>query len=135
MLVAYISLTGNTRRFVEKLDMKSLEINQMQPEVEVNEDYVFILPTYSDTLTDIAEQFITYKNNKKYLKGIIGGGEKNFGTKCVFSAKDLSKRLNVPIIFDFEKSGNNVDVEKFKKEVYRIEITKTKQTNKENNIL
>jgi len=126
VLVVYLSLTGNTRRFVEKLDMKSLEINQMQPEVEVNEDYVFILPTYSDELTDIAERFITYKNNKKYLKGIIGSGEKNFGTKYIFSAKDLSKRVNAPIIFDFEKSGNNTDIETFKKEVYRIEITKAK---------
>lgn len=117
MLVAYISLTGNTRRFVDKLNMDSLEVNQMNPYVEVGEDYVFILPTYSDSLTDIAVEFIEYKDNKKYLKGVIGGGEKNFGINYIFSAKDLSKRLDTPLIFNFEKSGNNQDVENFKKEV------------------
>lgn len=124
MLVVYISLTGNTRRFVKKLDMESLEIQQTNPNVEVNEDFVFILPTYSDTLTDIASQFIEYKDNRKYLKGVIGGGEKNFGRNYIFSAKDLSKEHDVPLIFDVEKSGNGDDVENFKKEVQRIGITK-----------
>lgn len=124
MLVVYISLTGNTRRFVEKLDMKSLELNHTDPFVEVNEDYVVILPTYSDTVTEIMSNFIDYKDNRKYLKGIVGGGEKNFGRYYIFSAKDLAKIHNAPLIFDFEKSGNDTDVENFKKEVQKIGITK-----------
>lgn len=126
MLVVYISLTGNTRRFVEKLGMDSLEVNQMNPYIEVSRDYVFILPTYSDTMTDIASDFINHKDNRKYIKGIIGGGEKNFGRNYVFSAKDLSRDEGVSLIFDFEKSGNSLDVENFKKEVQKIEITKAK---------
>lgn len=125
MLVVFISLTGNTRRFINKLDMESLEVQQMNPEVEIDRDFVFILPTYSDTLTDIASEFIEYKDNIKYLKGIIGGGEKNFGRDYIFSAKDLAKRHDVPLIFNFEKSGNGEDVNNFKKEVQNIGITKT----------
>lgn len=125
MLVVYISLTGNTRRFVKKLNMDSLEVQQMNPNVEVSEDFVFILPTYSDTLTDIASQFIEYKDNRKYIKGIIGGGERNFGRRYIFSAKDLAKEHDIPLIFDLEKSGSSKDVENFKKEVQKIGITKT----------
>lgn len=126
MLVVYISLTGNTRRFVEKLGMDSLEINQMNPYVEIDRDCVFILPTYSDTLTDIASDFINYKNNRQYVKGIVGGGERNFGRNYIFSPRDLAKKEGIPLIFDFEKSGNNLDVKNFKKEVHKIESTKTK---------
>jgi len=106
--------------------MESLEIQQTNPNVEISEDFVFIVPTYSDTLTDIASQFIDYKDNRKYLKGVIGGGEKNFGKYYIFSAKDLSKRHDVPLIFDVEKSGGSEDIENFEKEVQKIGITKAK---------
>lgn len=117
MLVVYLSLTGNTRRFIEKLNINSLELKHTNPLVEVSEDYVVIIPTYSDTISNIACDFIDYKNNRNYLKGIIGGGEKNFGRNYIFSAKDVSRKYNTPLIFDFEKSGTNEDVENFYKEV------------------
>lgn len=109
---------------MDKLDFDSLELNHNDPFVEMDRDFVLILPTYSDTITDIMSKFVEYKDNKKYLKGIIGGGEKNFGRDYIFSPKDLAKRHSVPLIFDFEKSGNDIDVEKFKKEVRNIGITK-----------
>ena len=126
MLIVYLSLTGNTRRFVEKLDMKSLELEHTEPFVEVDEDYVVIIPTYSDTISDIVCDFIDFKNNRKFLKGIVGGGEKNFGSQYIFSAKDVSREYSSPLVFNFEKSGTNDDVSNFKKEVQNIEITRTK---------
>lgn len=123
MLVVYLSLTGNTRRFIEKLNMKSLELNQMNPRVAIEEDFVLIIPTYSDTVTDIICDFIDHQDNLKHLKGVVGGGEKNFGRRYIFSAKDVSKEYNIPLIFDFEKSGNSTDVENFKKEVDKLAVT------------
>ena len=124
--MVYLSLTGNTRRFVDKLGIKSLELIQTDPFVEVNEDYVVIIPTYSDTVSEIICDFIDHKENGRYLKGIVGGGEKNFGRDYIFSAKDVSKEYDSPLIFNFEKSGTSADVENFKKEVQNIEITRTK---------
>ena len=116
-MIVYMSLVGNVRNFVSRLDMDSVEINQMNPLVEVNEDYVIIMPTYSDTLTDIMCDFIDYKDNRKYLKCVVGSGDKNFNRDYVFSAKNISKSYKIPLAFSFEKSGTDTDVENFKKEV------------------
>lgn len=117
MLVVYMSLVGNVRNFVKRLDMDSLELNQMNPLIEVDKDYVIIVPTYSDMITDIFCDFIDYKDNRKYLKCVVGSGDKNFNNGYIFSARHISKKYKVPLAFDFEKSGTDEDIENFKKEV------------------
>lgn len=120
MVVVYLSLTGNIRRFVNKLERdKTLELNQSDTLVKVDEDFVLIVPSYSDTLTERVYDFLDYKNNKKFLVSVIGSGEKNFNKQYVFSAKDIAKKYNVPLSFDFEKSGTETDIENFKKDVLR----------------
>jgi len=126
MLIVFMSVTGNVYKFVSFLDMDSLEIDFNDSLKEVNRDYIVIVPTYDDSITNTFSDFIEYKDNLKHLKGIVGSGSRNFGTEYVFNAKDLSKKYNKPLIFDFEFSGDN-DVLAFKKEVERIEITRVKE--------
>lgn len=126
MLIVYLSLTGNVKKFVSYLEMDSLEIDYNGKLQDVNRDYILIVPTYDDEITKIISDFINYNNNINYLKGFVGSGNKNFGDAYIFNAKELSKKYHIPIIFDFELNGEN-DVATFKKEVSKIEITRTQR--------
>ncbi|UUV47044.1 ribonucleotide reductase assembly flavoprotein [Bacillus phage vB_BanS-Thrax5] len=124
MLIVYLSLTGNIRKFVERLDMKSLEISQSNLQQEILEDFILITPSYNDQLTQDISTFIDHKNNKSHLVGIVGSGNRNFDNMYCFNAKALSKKYNKPLVFTFEFSGTDKDIIDFKKEVDAIEITK-----------
>jgi protein involved in ribonucleotide reduction len=126
MKIVYLSLTGNVRSFVGRVGMDSIELNYNNPLTEVNEDYILITPSYDDEITDVVSEFIDYKNNIDYLIGFVGSGNKNWEKSYVYNAKDLSKKYNKPLIFDFEISGTDNDIIDFKKEVDKIESTKAK---------
>lgn len=117
MKVVYFSLTGQTRKFVNKLEMDSLELTPTNPFIPVNEPYIVITPTYDKETTEILNDFIETENNQSFLKGVAGGGNLNFAQLFVFTAKDLAKEYNVPLIHSFEFQGNEDDVSKIKKVV------------------
>lgn len=106
--------------------MDSIELDYNNPLSEVNEEYILITPSYDDEITDVVSEFIDYKNNINYLIGFVGSGNKNWEKSYVYNAKDLSKKYNKPLIFDFEISGTDNDIIDFKKEVDKIESTKAK---------
>jgi len=58
--------------------------------------------------------------NHQYMKGVIGSGNKNWGSSYCGSAETISKQYGVPLIHKFELSGNQKDVEKIKQEVLNI---------------
>lgn len=120
MLVVYLSITGQTRKFVKKLDWPSIELKPDMMMVEVNEPYILIAPTYEREVTDLLWEFVETGNNRAYLKGVAGGGNLNFNTLYCFTAKDLSHDFNVPILLMFEFQGRLNDVEKLKEEVAKL---------------
>lgn len=117
MLLVYLSLTGNVRRFVNETKMKHVEIDFSNPLIEVNEDFVVIVPSYDNEITETMSEFIDYKNNKSFLKGISGSGSLNYNDKYCFNAKDLAVKYNKPLVYQFEFFGTSKDIEQFKKEV------------------
>lgn len=121
MKVVYFSLTGQTRRFVNKLDLDSYEVTETNPFYQIKEDYVVVAPTYDIEVTELINDFIEYSDNRAYLKGVAGSGNRNFADLFVFTAKDLAKKYNVPMLLEFEFSGTDLDVIHFKKEVDQIE--------------
>ena len=118
-------MIGNVRSFVNEVGMESVEIDSINTFIEVNKDFVFIVPSYDDEITEMVSQFIDYKENKKYLKGFVGSGNMNFGDDFCFNAKDLAKKYDRPLLMTFEVSGTTQDIAKFKEEVEKIGITKT----------
>lgn len=117
MKIVYFSLTGQTRKFVQKLDMDLLELNPTNPFISINEPFVIVAPTYEKEATEILNDFIETADNKHYFKGVAGGGNLNFGQLFVFTAKDLAKDYDVPLLHTFEFQGNDEDVKKLKKAV------------------
>ncbi|MGX7394759.1 class Ib ribonucleoside-diphosphate reductase assembly flavoprotein NrdI [Carnobacterium mobile] len=117
MKVVYLSLTGQTRKFVQKLDMDLLEITPTNPYLSIHEPFIVVVPTYEVEATEIINDFIETGENQNYFKGVAGGGNLNFGNLFVFTAKDLAKEYNVPLLHTFEFQGNDEDVQKLKKAV------------------
>ncbi|WP_326717441.1 class Ib ribonucleoside-diphosphate reductase assembly flavoprotein NrdI [Vagococcus jeotgali] len=121
MKLVYFSLTGQTRRFINKLDLATYEIDTTNPFYEMDEDYLLIVPTYDQEVTEVVNDFIEFKDNANYLKGVAGGGNLNFGDLFIFTAKDISRDYDVPLVFSFEFSGTDEDVKNFKKVVNDFE--------------
>lgn len=126
MLTVYLSLSGNIRKFVSLTGLESIEINYSNPLIEIDEDFILIIPSYDDEITDIISEFIEYKNNINHLIAIVGSGSTNFGEiGYCYNAVDISMKYDKPLIFKFEHSGDDSILD-FKKEVEKIEVTRTK---------
>lgn len=125
MLLVYMSMTGNVRDFVERVGMDSHELNPSHSPIEVNEDYIVVIPTYVGYVNDDVEEFVEYKDNLKHLVGFASSGNINFDDDYCINGKELSAKYNKPLVFQFEYQGTDEDVIKFRKEVEKIEITRT----------
>ncbi|WP_375179861.1 class Ib ribonucleoside-diphosphate reductase assembly flavoprotein NrdI [Enterococcus rotai] len=121
MKIVYFTVTGQTRRFIKKLDLAAYEIEPADPFFEINEPFVLVVPTYDQEITEVVNDFLDYKTNREHLQGVAGGGNLNFAELFVYTAKDIARDYNVPMLFAFEFSGTNEDVESFKKVVSELE--------------
>lgn len=109
MLIAYASKTGNVRRFVDKLQLRT---ERIEAETLLNEP--FILITYTTGFGQVPEavrQFLS--NNYRWLRGVSASGNRNWGTSFAKSADTISEQYRVPIVSKFELSGTGRDVEHF----------------------
>lgn len=124
MLLVYMSIVGNTRRFIEKLEMPSLEITEENCFTEVHEPYIIVIPTYDIETTDPMNDFIETGDNQSLCRGIIGGGNRNFGKDLFcYTAQDIALDYDVPVLHRFEFMGSSNDVKKVKEIVRQIENT------------
>lgn len=120
VLVVYISLTGQTRRFVHKLGMPLLEITPENAFQTISEPFIVIAPTYDIEATEILNDFIETGHNRYYFKGVCGSGNRNFNTLFCFTAKDLSHDYEVPLLHCFEFQGSENDVSTVKEKVAQL---------------
>ncbi|UFT99855.1 class Ib ribonucleoside-diphosphate reductase assembly flavoprotein NrdI [Radiobacillus kanasensis] len=103
--------------------MKSYEIIPTNPFHEVFEDYIVVVPSYENMITEDVSDFIDYKGNIAYLQGFASSGNLNFDDLYCVNAKELSIKYNKPLIFTFEYAGTDKDIEYFKKEVNSIAVS------------
>src|SRR5699024_2036963 len=122
MNLAYYSITGQTKRFVEKLGIDGYEITDADPFYKMGRPFILIVPAYDDDMMDSVIDFLQYEDNAKNCVGVAGGGNRNFNTLYNHTAKDIAAGLNVPVDFQFEFNGTQKDVENFKKVVNEIGI-------------
>lgn len=122
MKIVYFSITGQTRRFVKKLNFPSTyEINAAAPLIEVGEPFILIVPTYDEEITEAVDDFLSYRTNSHYFKGVIGSGNRNFAELFIFTAKNIAHKYQVPLLYAFEFNGTSTDVENVKKVVAQLE--------------
>ena len=123
MKIVYITLTGQTRKFVNKLDMETIELSPIDPFIEINEPFIIVAPTYEKEATEILWEFLDTGENKRYFQGVAGGGNRNFNELFVFTAKDLARDYDVPLLHAFEFQGSPKDVKSLKDKINMIENT------------
>ena len=126
-LVYFSNVSGNTKRFVEKLTDDPIRI-PVRPsdarELVVADKYVLVVPTYgggseSPAIPKAVKVFLNNPANRSLLAGVIGTGNTNFGEHYCKAADMISAKTNTPIIGRVELLGTPEDVEKIK---YRLEI-------------
>lgn len=109
MIIAYDSKTGNVKRFVKKLNLKSFQI---EDNIVCKEPFVLI--TYTTGFGNIPQKTLEFlKNNYPFLIGVSASGNRNWGSSFAKSGDTISQQYNIPLLSKFELSGTNQDVEQF----------------------
>lgn len=119
-IVYFSNYSGNTKRFVEKLDENSfrIPIDTRRDSVPVyDSEYVLCVPTYGggEERTAIPRQvryFLNVEENRRLLRGVIGFGNTNFGEHFCKAADLISAKTGVPVIAKVEIFGTDADVKK-----------------------
>ena len=121
-LVYFSSASGNTARFVEKLQIPAARIPMRlkDPALHVKDPYVLIVPTYGggDIARAVPRQVIRFLNdetNRSLIRGVITSGNTNFGTAFCCAGPVIASKCHVPELYRFELLGTRRDVEQVRK--------------------
>ena len=121
-IVYFSNHSGNTKRFVDKLDNSSIRIpiswDPASP-VSVKEEYVLMVPTYGggserSAIPKQVKSFLNIKENRDLLRGVVGFGNTNFGDNFCKAAELIAQKTGVPVIARVEIFGTDDDVNKVK---------------------
>lgn len=138
--ILYTSIEGNTRSFLRRLSEHAESENNSIEIIEISDNTIFkdettpfvaLVPTYLEGGTGIDEnvreiftnclnEYISYHDNRQFLKGVIGSGNRNFNVQYILTAKRYAEKFNVPIIGDFELMGTNYDIETIYQKLIKI---------------
>jgi protein involved in ribonucleotide reduction len=116
MLVVFDSRTGNVQRFINKLPVRSVRVEE-----DLSVEEPFVLVTYTTGFGNVPEKVLRFlKQNGSNLRGVAASGNRNWGTHFARSADTISAMYGVPILCKFELSGTARDVDTFLKELSLI---------------
>jgi protein involved in ribonucleotide reduction len=121
-IVYFSNYSGNTKRFVEKLNGNSIRIpvNSSSGDIPlVSREYVLFVPTYgggseSSAIPRQVKRFLNISSNRDLLRGVVGFGNTNFGDNFCKAAELVSRKTGVPVIAKVEIFGTQDDVIKVK---------------------
>lgn len=80
-----------------------------------SEPYVLVLPTYgggpeTKAVPKQVIKFLREETNRELLRGVIAGGNTNFGEAYGIAGDMIARKLNVPLLYKFELFGTPEDV-------------------------
>lgn len=116
-IVYFSSFSNNTHRFIQKLDISNSRIPiSLDEQLLIERDYILVVPTYggggNDVTGAVPKQVIKFLNNKinrLHCKGVVASGNTNFGDTFAIAGPIISKKINVPLLFQFELLGTKND--------------------------
>ena len=127
-ILYFSNYSGNTKRFVEKLNNIAIRIpikwDKEQPLV-VSREYVLFTPTYGGgsikgAIPRQVKEFLNIPENRERLRGVVGFGNTNFGEHFCMAADLISKKAGVPVIARVEIFGTDDDVIKVKERLGQL---------------
>lgn len=116
-------MTGNTKRFVDKLELPSARIPLYKTDepLIVNEPYCLVVPTYGGGVSMTGKnsrpvppqviRFLNNEHNRSFIRCVVAGGNTNFGSDFGLAGEVIAKKTKVPYVYRFEMMGNEEDVE------------------------
>ena len=127
-IVYFSSTSENTKRFVEKLGIKSTRIPLFAKEVEdfeVEKESILVLPTYGggEDKRAVPKQVIRFLNNpanRAKIAGVVALGNTNFGETYCIAGDIVSEKLNVPLLYRVEILGTPDDVIEVKERISKL---------------
>jgi protein involved in ribonucleotide reduction len=143
--IVYISLTGNTKDFIQQLDSyftnkninlcaKNIKdtVSSNQPFECINEPFATFLPSfleggngiengYKEILTTPLKEYLMFNDNYLLCYGIVGSGNRNFNKQFGLTAKQYSKHFGFPYIDEFELRGTFEDVKRIGEKLIRLQ--------------
>lgn len=104
MIVYHSSATRNTERFVAKIGLPAISLPD-----HPRGPFILITPTVGDG--ECPDAVMWYMQDwHDQCKGVIVGGNRNFGASFAGAGKELRKRFNIPVLYTFELAGTETDV-------------------------
>lgn len=115
MILAFDSMTGNTKRFAQKVvkatGIKAVEIRKLAEDSEIEEEFVLITHTFGKgQVPESTRKFLM--NNGDKLRAVSSSGSVHWGANFGRAGDILSVEYKVPLLTKFNKSGHAEDVEK-----------------------
>ena len=121
-IVYFSNVSEYTKKFVDRLGLPAVRIpvRRTEPMPVVSDPYVLIVPTYGGSLeitgrngAAVPRQVVAFLNdahNRSLCRGVIAGGNTNFGTDFGRSGDVISTKLGIPYLYRFELLGTQEDV-------------------------
>ncbi|CAB4550351.1 MAG: class Ib ribonucleoside-diphosphate reductase assembly flavoprotein NrdI [Actinobacteria bacterium] len=127
-VVYFSSVSENTKRFVDKLGVKTVRIplkTEEAAEFVHDKDSVLVVPTYGGgneggTVPKQVIKFLNNPENRKHIKAVIAGGNTNFGDHFCRAGDVVAEKLGVPVLYRFEITGTPEDVNEVKERLARL---------------
>jgi protein involved in ribonucleotide reduction len=123
LLVYFSSVSGNTARFIEKLDQpaRRIPLRPTDEPLAIDEPFVLVTPTYGggqgrgEEKGAVPKQVIRFLNddrNRRNLRGVISAGNTNFGESFGAAGDIISRKCQVPHLYRLELFGTPEDVDR-----------------------
>lgn len=120
-LVYFSSASGNTHRFVQKLDLPAHRIPLLRKDdpLVMDEEFVLVVPTYGGgneggAVPKQVIRFLNDERNRSLIRGVISAGNTNFGEAYCIAGDIVSAKCRVPHMYRFELLGTARDVQTVK---------------------
>ena len=120
-LVYFSSASGNTQRFVEKLELPAqrIPLRRTEEPLVMDEEFVLMVPTYGGgneggAVPKQVIRFLNDERNRSRIRGVISAGNTNFGEAYCIAGDIVAAKCRVPHMYRFELLGTPRDVQKVK---------------------
>ncbi|QQO92468.1 ribonucleotide reductase flavodoxin [Staphylococcus phage Machias] len=112
MKLVYFTLTGNSKKFADKLDKtivgEPIELNRNNcEEIEMDEDYILICGSYNTphAIYNHVKKFFSNGMNLSRCIGIVGSGNRNLNYEFLTTPKKLCNDFNLELLMGIELFG------------------------------
>jgi len=111
---------------MERLGLNSIRLPLTPAEAfpVLTEPFVLVVPTFGrEDATAVPKpvtKFLEMGDHSSLIRGVIAGGNRNFGETFALAGKIISANLNVPCLYRFEMAGTLEDAEKVRQGLERF---------------